>query len=277
MSLPTEVLDYIFSFLESDSVTLEACTRSHPFLSQFAERYLYSTIDLREYVSKPRKMFELNQLLVDTPRIGSCVRTVEVRINDNLRQDLTLTSSILRKLPLVKKILIRLNCRGEISWEMLSKTFRQAFLKCLRLPSMKELSVQYVNNFPLSALKGSKTIKAVELVGWKCDPKMKVPGDTLPHPFLSIESLSIKSCESKSVRTMLPWLEKCHIHSLFFFHGHDFDVLPDLLACCSNHLTTLELRLHHKCMSCPFDQMFPTKAWHYSSIILQPDDKRSQA
>ena len=221
----------------------------HSKLSQFAERYLYSTIDLQEYhpaLSNPHKVFELNQLLLETPRIGSCVRTLTVWTN---RQDLTLTSSILHKLPLVKKIAL-IGC-GEIPWEMLPETFRQAFLKCLGLPSMKELSLQYVNNFPLSALKDNETIEVLKLVGWKCDPKMKVPGDTLVHPFPSIKSLSIKSCESKSMRTILPWLE--NIHSLSVLHGHDFDVLPDLLACCSNHLTTLELRLHRKCMSCPFD------------------------
>ena len=245
ISLPTEVLDYIFSFLESDSITLEACTRSHPFLSQFAERYLYSNITLQEYfsvVSDPREVFEFNQLLVHTPRIGSCVRTVEVRINDDRRQDLTLTSSILQKLPSVKKItLFQADRRGEISWEMLPETFRQAFVKCLGLPSMKELSVKFIINFPLSALKDSNSIKVLELVDWK----MKVPGDTPVHPFPSIESLSIEGCETKS---LLPWLEKCHIRSLAFSDGHDFNVLSDLLACCSNYLTTLDLHVGHLCM-----------------------------
>ena len=252
ISLPIEVLDHIFSFLQSYPITLKACTQSHPFLSQFAERYLYSTIDLQEYhpaLSNPHKVFELNQLLLETPRIGSCVRTVTVWTNDDPRQDLSLTSSILHKLPLVKKITL-FGC-GEIPWEMLPETFRQAFLKCLGLPSMKELSVQYVTHFPLSALKESNTIEVLKLVGWKCDPKMKIPEDTPVHPFPSIESLSIKSCESKSMRTILPWLE--NIHSLSFLARRDFDVLPDLLACCSNHLTALELHVNGICTSCPFD------------------------
>jgi len=271
ISLPTDVLDYIFSFLESDSITLETCTLSHPFLSQFAQRYLYSTIDLEHGVYDTwRRMFEFNQLLLDTPRIGGYVRTVEVRINDNPRQDLSLFSSILQKLPLVKKItLIQVDRRGEISWEVLPETFRQAFLKCLRLPTMKELYVEYIINFPLSALRDSKTIKILELVDWKYNSKIKVPGDTLVHPFPPIESLSIFDCENQSVRKMLPRLEKCHIHSLSFSLGfankHDFDVMADLLACSSNYLTTLNLHVEHiLCMSCPFDQMFPTKSFHCS-------------
>ena len=137
-------------------------------------------------------MFELNQLLLDTPRIGSY----------------TLFSSILQKFPLVKKITL-IQVLEEISWEVLPETFRQAFLKCLCLPTMKELSVEYIINFPLSA-QDNKTIKILTLggwkYGWKYDSKIKVlnPGDTSVDPFPQIESLSIFGCENQSVQKTLP-------------------------------------------------------------------------
>ena len=259
MSLPTDVLDYIFSFLESDRVALEACSQSHPFLSQFAERYLYSTIKLQDGGSIRDAAFEFNQLLLDTPRIGSYVRTVEVRIPHKFHfevMDLTHVSSILPKLSLVKKIaLIQEGTRGDFSWENLPETFRQAFLNCLALQSMEELSLVYVINFPLSALKDCKTIKTLQLRNWKHDLKSKVLRDTLMHPLPPVESLSIHSCEKNSLQKMLPWLENRNIRSLSFStrrgssETYDFDILPNLLTRCSNHLTTLDLDVKTSCMS----------------------------
>ena len=290
-SLPADVLDYIFSFLESDSVALEVCAQSHPFLSQFAERYLYSTVNLQDDGGSigAAQVFEFNQLLLDTPRIGSCVRTVEVQIPYKSQfdvTDLTYISSILQKLSLVKKIaLIQEGNREDFLWENLPETFRQAFLKCLVLPSMEGLSLAHVINFPLSALKDCKTIKTLQLRGWKHDPEFKVPRDTLVHPLPPIESLSIQSCEIKSFQKMLPWLQKRNIRSISFspwrgFIGkYNFDVLPGLLSCSSNHLTTLDLDVKSSCMSYSFDQMLATKSclWNRSSNALQPDNRRSHA
>ncbi len=243
ISLPTDILDYIFSLLESDFVTLEACSLSHPFLSPCVERYLYATINLQDggFIGcRALRMFEFNKLLLEKPRIGSCVRT-----------DI---SSILQKLSLVKKIALnQQGRRGDFSWNILPEPFRQAFLKCLGLQSMEELSLAYVMNFPLSALKDCKTIKKLTLRRWKHDPKLKVTQDTLVHPLPPIEALSIHSCERKSLQKMLPWLEKRNIRSLSFSRGfsnkHDFDVLSGILAHCSNYLTTLYLDIRGRCMT----------------------------
>ena len=273
MSPPPDVLDYIFSFLESDFVALKACSLSHPFLSQFAERYLYATIKLQDggFVGPDAglRVFEFNQLLLDTPRIGSCVRTVQVVILHKPQfdvTDLTHISSILQELSLVKKIaLIQEGSRGDFSWQNLPEAFRQAFLKCLCLPSMVELSLEYVVDFPLSALKDCTTIKILKLRNWKHDPKSKVTRDALVHPLPPIESLSLNHCERKSLQKMLPWLEKRNIRSLSFSRGFserdDFDVLSDLLARCSIHLTALDLDVRHRCILFSFNQMFAPKSY----------------
>jgi len=268
ISLPTEVLDYIFSFLESDFVALKACSLSHPFLSQIAERYLYATVNLQDdgFIGDTGlRMFEFNQLLLDRPRIGSYVRTVEVRIPHKYWFDVTdlaHISSILQKLSLVKKIaLMQEDQCIDCFWENLPETFHQAFLKCLCLQSMKELSLVLVTNFPLSALKDCKTIKILNLKGWKHDPKLNVTGDTLVHPLPPIESLTLRGCERESLQEMLPWLEQRHIRSLTFEGGC---ALSAVLAHCSNYLTTLDLNIIDCCMSCSFDQVFATKSWHSS-------------
>ena len=43
-----------------------------------------------------------------------------------------------------------------------------------------------------------------------------------------------------------------HTFAIVFFHRHDFGVLSDLLACCSNYLTCV-LSIY---VCCPFDQVF---------------------
>jgi len=257
MSLPADVLDYILSFLESDFVTLKACSLAHPFLSQIAERYLYSTLKLQHggvIACTGLQMSEFNQFLLNTPRIGSFVRTVVVQIRPELLSDPVHISSILQQLSLVKRVsLIQQDSRADLSWEKFPETFRQAFLKCLGLQSMKELSLESVTNFPLSVLKDCKTIKTLEL------DHSVVTGDTLAHPLPPIESLSLCGGQ-KYLHKVLPWLEKLNIRSLsfcgFLRDSKDSDVLSDLLACCANCLTTLDLNFMGDCMSCQSNQMF---------------------
>jgi len=141
-----------------------------------------------------------NQLLLDTPRIGSCVRTVQIRIPHKPQFDiLTDISSILQE---------RLLQKGTHG----GKLARAVSSGVSEMPvSMEELSMEYVINFPLSALKDCKPIKTLKLRNWKHDPKFKVTRDTLVHALPPIESLSIHSYERKFLQKMLPWLEKRNI------------------------------------------------------------------
>ena len=87
MSLPPDVLDYILSFLQSDTATLKARSKIHPFHSKLAERYLYVNIAVHDgtYTAKPDsnglKFREIIKLLSKNPYIANYVRNLVVCIS----------------------------------------------------------------------------------------------------------------------------------------------------------------------------------------------------
>jgi len=48
MSLPTDLVDYILSFLHSDLITLKTCTQSRSTLSKLSKCYIYANITLHD-------------------------------------------------------------------------------------------------------------------------------------------------------------------------------------------------------------------------------------
>ena len=80
MSPPDDVLDHIFSFLQSDFRALKACSQSHPNFVPLVERHLYANITLRNlhvaisghHVGTAK----FNNLLRDKPYIANYIRSL---------------------------------------------------------------------------------------------------------------------------------------------------------------------------------------------------------
>ena len=83
MSLPTEVVDHILSFLQSDLAILRTCAQSHPILSKLSSRYIYAHISLHDdlydtVITTGLRTSELTQTLANTPDIANHVRNLTV-------------------------------------------------------------------------------------------------------------------------------------------------------------------------------------------------------
>jgi len=70
MDLPAELIDHIFSYLQTDIPSLKACSEAHPLYSSLAERHIYARI-----VSESGYCNDI----LENPRLLYYPRTLEIR------------------------------------------------------------------------------------------------------------------------------------------------------------------------------------------------------
>ena len=250
MSLPDDVLDHIFSFLQFDFRALKACSQSDPRFIPLVKRHLYANITLHDYdfvaISEPThgvRTAEFIDLLSHNPHIANYIRSLEFSIAFNLTGFiLENVISILRMCSLVKTVTFRYT--GSIyialAWVSLPENFRLAFLDCLHLPSVKAVSIIDVSGFPLTALSSSNSVKSLTIVGCPPGPKF-VPLETLCYPLL--EHLTIQRCSQEALQKIITWVQPYNLRSLevMLLESHDTTQLSRFFSGCSNTLTSLSL------------------------------------
>ena len=253
MSLSTDVLDLILSFLQEDCAALGACSESHPILSQLAERYSYTHITVDENATIQSEIrvqvgVKLTDVLSRKPCIAKYIRSLEIKIgSDSLSQELPTILS-LDSLPRLTTITLS-SGRGSIGWQSLPESFRTAFIASFNLPSIRGISIVWISGFPLSALNGCNKVKDLTLDGWHWDGVNITPGDV--NSPLRLESLSIKSCSGQSLEKLITWAPTHHLRVLELSRRHpsDYAEIPELLSKCSNSLTSLSVDLGIHCAS----------------------------
>ena len=253
--LPLDIIDYIFSFLQSEPDALEACSIAHHTFSQFVERHLYAHITFDRdnfYYCSSTKRLNVSQILSKNPHIVNHIHNLDIYISSfslEARIPLDDISSTLALFPQLQKIKLVLTGAG-VFWRDLPQKFRSAFIKCLHLPSMKEVCIGE-SNFPLAVFNDCKTIKKLTL------DKLVDCHDFGAHSaYPQPEVLSIFHCERRCLANFIPWAKShfSRLHSLKFRLSRESDlfILPDLLKLCLNTLTSLDLELGFTCTSSPF-------------------------
>ena len=242
MSLPTDVLDLILSFLQDDHAALKACLESHPIISQIAERYSYAHITVNENATiKSEIQFDVKLAVVLSrkPRIAKYVRSLEINIGSySLSEELpTILSS--DSLPRLTKIALSSGPGFCIGWQSLPESFRTAFIAFFNLPSIRGISIAWISGFPLSALNGCSKVKDLTLGWWSWDGVNITPDDV--NSPLRLESLSIKRCGGQSLKRLITWAPTRHLRTLELsvLDPMDHANIPELISKCSNSLTFL--------------------------------------
>ncbi|KAF9525916.1 hypothetical protein CPB83DRAFT_512942 [Crepidotus variabilis] len=205
MSLPTEILNHILSFLRRDVKSLKACARASPLLVPLAERHLYAQIVLLprlsgDVFSDHDLYFNLSQLakLIRTrPHVAPCIESIRVMIT---YQDLMAwlyppisgfaDHGSPPHLPSLKVFAVTL--RGlrfkPIRWNLFPETLRAYLENMIHLPTIEEITIQGVLGFPLKILNGCWKLGSLELDGGGCilDPKAiqlsSPPEGIISHP-----------------------------------------------------------------------------------------------
>ena len=269
MSLPTEILDLILSFLQEDNAALRACSRSHPILSQLAERYAYAHITVNEEAtieSGIQAGFKLTVVLSRRPHVANYVRSLEIKITSSW----CLSFSIFPSLPFLTKITLS-SRDGFSQWWSLPESFRKEVIGALHLPSIKGISIMWITGFPLSVLNGCNKVKHLTLEGCTLDGVDRIAPDDVNRPLL--ESLSIKACDKESLDRLINWAPLSSLRALEFsnlWNSGDYAKVPKLLSNASTFLTSLYLNFGTCCASYSLLRDFSLNFRHSSTAFYLP-------
>ena len=243
--LPPEIIDHIFSFLHSDLVTLETCSRAHPIFLKLVQKHLYVNTTIRNDTA------EIVRLSKSVSDIAHYVRSLHIMIerprplqggslNDEGIAMILPQFRMLRKISLDDCVPTRWPMSHRTStWPKLHERFRAAFIQCLHLSSLIEVSIHGTREFPLTAFANCMSIKKLSLDGTFTFNNLSADS-TSPYP--QIESLSIRRCRA-SLPTITSWAKTCNPRSLGFSlpNLQNNSELQPLLQVWSNTLTSLEL------------------------------------
>ena len=251
MALPTELLDHILSFLQSDKPALRACAKSHPLLSQLTEPHLYAQISLwtclQVHPPNPNLFGTSNlaRLLSKSPRVVHYIRKLDISIYGKyfslVERRLKEISAFLPRLLALKSI----SLSSDYSWERLPAYFCQAFWTALRSPSMQHVSISRVINFPLLNVLTREECKITQLTihdrfyyNWSQSIRTPTKWSS------PLESLCLKNCDRWFLNNVTTWLDKSgmQFRSLECSSAwNDSNTFPKLLTSSSNSLTSLDL------------------------------------
>ena len=210
MALPTELLDHILSFLQSDKAALRACAESHPLLSQLTEPYLYAHISLWTCLQHPNSNHfgtsKLARLLSDSPRVVHYIRKLDISIYGKY------LSTVDHRLKEISAFLPRLleltsiSLSSTYSWERLPAYFCQAFWTALRSPSVQHVSISRVINFPLLNVLTREECKITQLTihdrfyyNWSQSIRTTTKWSS------PLESLCLKNCDRWFLNNVTTW------------------------------------------------------------------------
>ena len=247
--LPPDVIDYTFSFLQSDFVTLKNCCYAHPFLASLAEHHLYVDLALQNHPTYFLYRFLPSHILkvfAEKPYIPNVVQGLNIELL-SLRNGKDMTDSLEDIIsilaivgPRLKRLTLKGRGKGTVAWRNLDKTFQEAFLKCIRSLSVTELSIQDIFAFPFSELFGHATPKRLSLQGrFRLSTSSLHPPETLPAR--SLESLSL--CDFRPFNRILHTKAFKNLRSLDFQSAvaGDFRLLETFLDSCSHTLFSLRV------------------------------------
>ena len=140
---PNKLVDYILSFLQSDTDSLQKCTRSDPVLSKFAEHYIYADSPHLNVKSSATHM--LTQILSNKPEIANYICSLTIHLNGHGNSPLITLSSLLPTFSQLTSVTIHAN-RKDSSWDKLPEKFREEFVVLLRA-QLRELCISSLSSF----------------------------------------------------------------------------------------------------------------------------------
>lgn len=236
--LPLEIVDHIFTFLEDDPLTLQKCLECCPELSKFVERHLYANVTI---YSNTMPVWVVERLLY-SPHLANYVRSLTIQIvprlsfNRYMAMAAVLKLALQKKLPHLEKVCLASTYTGPgILWRDIQKNMRAVFLTFLRLPTLREVSIWNIIDFPLSEFDKRPNITRLLLRGdfFYSDPQVQ-------SPYPRLDFLSLESCPPD----IIPWVRSRTPRSLDF-RADDPDRFQQLLQACFNTLIRLNVDLDH--------------------------------
>jgi len=273
--LDSDVIDYIFSFLQFDHAALRRCSRAHPFLARIAQHHLYVCIAIQNYPSRKHPQPSpsgILSLFTERPEIrDNVVRGLVIELvslsadlmNDSLA-DISSILSIVAHLPRVWNITLRGRC--PVAWRSLGQDFKKAFLKCVRSRSVTEVSIQDIVGFEISELDRCRALKRLSLQGRfrrTFQPTSSVSELELDSKRCHLDFLSLS--DFRPLVDMFSWRPRRCLRVLdLHVSKNNFSPFESLIYHHSESLTCLRLNLANSC------EYIPPFYHKLQSLISQP-------
>ena len=270
-TLPPEVLDLIFSLLESDIASLKACSRVNILFSVHVERHIYREVTVDNGYPQAKRLYNI---LLRKPHLTSMVQFLHVGISVPLNAPRSIRSffsrrvaqfdeelsAIILSLTSLEGLTVRGNSDdAQVIWPWLDGRLRSAILHALLSPSLKNFTLESLDEFPLFSLKNWESISRLTLsklhsvnVEPFSEPGASESGQGARADCSHICSLAITLC-CPCILNIGAWaissgiasqLRELTVHSLGIGdEGWRF------IEACQNTLTTLELDTGFQCES----------------------------
>ena len=171
-TLPSELMEAIIDEvgLKGDITTLKQCALvSKNFVYQ-AQKYLFHTIDLDRRLPRKKYYQRFHRLLSASPHIGEYVRSLH--LGDGGEEDfgvddswITTTKTLpatLRLLPRVEAFSLTFNT-DLTSWKNLPADLRSAIAAIFRLPTLKNVALEFITRFPPQLLMALGQVRTLSL------------------------------------------------------------------------------------------------------------------
>ncbi|PFH53779.1 hypothetical protein AMATHDRAFT_38597 [Amanita thiersii Skay4041] len=166
-AVPEEILDRIFSFLESDLPTLKACSLVCSSFLRLVRVRLFSSLKLHilEGGQLSHDHQQLCAVFEACPELILLVRHLRLFYSPNLTSQPALGlyqhPNFLESMLRLKSIQLR--CAVGICWQMVSDTMHQTFLTLFRSDTLTHIDFVRIEVFPLSLLGHCRSVKSLRL------------------------------------------------------------------------------------------------------------------
>jgi len=227
MVLPAELIDHIFSFLQTDFPSLKACSKAHPLLSRLAERHLYA------HVVIDQRAPEVCNDILQNPRFLDYPRALEMRPHLYTKKQLAIP--FLLVIPRMANVVSLKICHPCPSYKKFD--FFSTLGICLQQSSIQELHFFNIYDIPFSFLDDARNIKQLTLSDCTA---LDDPISGSPSSQLCLETLVLSGRFNPRLhRWATRWVTRLTTLELQDMLNRDWSAFPELLVACSNSLTRL--------------------------------------
>jgi len=247
-SLPVELLDEIFYFLRGNAPALRACADVNQSFADIVEKHMYHHVTLGRSETTAA---ELSKILADSPHIITFIKSLRISLNPKHffsflwelgAEEESALIRVLAQMLHLTALSLHASIEIRVPWSDIQSNLQSSFLTCIHLPTLVDVSINWVTGFPLSLLEESPQLKSLALIGPFSSGGLSEKQGVVVFPHL--QRLTIKTSPE-----LVEWLDRTNFTQLrslvIWIRGTSADFIARILTN-SKSLTYLELHSPHR-------------------------------
>jgi hypothetical protein len=174
---------------DDDKLTMRACSLVSRSFLPLARKHIFASVEINNPFAaedRPSPTVGAFVRLIDrNPEIGEYVRKIDycIAADDHIKLPISRT---LGKLTKLNSLTIWHHTEHKLKWRTQKWPLRPALLHLMQLPTLCHLKLRWIENFPVSDLIHSSSLKHLEIEYTDFAKKDAVPPSTTPLPRKSV-------------------------------------------------------------------------------------------